>query len=58
MWQPRRTRDSRTDDGEDTSAQSTVRLWGTLAVLAVIVGVTGWVIGLSGLGQFAATGWS
>ncbi|MBX9470493.1 sodium:calcium antiporter [Microcella sp.] len=57
MWQPRRTRETRTDDGEDTSTESTLRLWTTLAVLAIIVGVTGWVIGQSGLGLIAATGW-
>jgi cation:H+ antiporter len=51
------TRDTRTDDGEDHSTSSTRRLWTTLAVLAVIVGVTGWVIGQSGLGLIAATGW-
>lgn len=57
MWQPRRTHETRTDDGDDTSTESTLRLWTTLAVLAVIVGVTGWVIGQSGLGLIAATGW-
>jgi len=57
MWSPRMTRDTRTDDGEDHSTTSTRRLWTTLAVLAVIVGVTGWVIGQSGLGLIAATGW-
>jgi len=57
MWKPRITRETRLDDEEDTSESSTVRLWTTMAVLAVIVGVTGWVIGQSGLGLIAATGW-
>ncbi|HAQ60036.1 MAG TPA: sodium:calcium symporter [Microbacterium sp.] len=57
MWSPRMTRDTRTDDGEDRSTSSTRRLWTTLAVLAVIVGVTGWVIGQAGLGLIAVTGW-
>ena len=57
MWSPRITRDTRTDDGEDHSTTSTRRLWTTMAVLALIVGATGWVIGQAGLGLIAATGW-
>lgn len=58
MWVARRTSETRTDEGGDSSPESTTRLWVTLAVLAVIVAVTGWVIGQSGLGLIAATGWS
>lgn len=57
MWEARRTSDTRADEGEDSSTESTTRLWVTLGVLAVIVAVTGWVIGQSGLGLIAATGW-
>ncbi|MFC0680524.1 sodium:calcium antiporter [Lysobacter korlensis] len=57
MWSPAMTSDTREDDDQDANPRSTSRLWGTLALLALIVGVTGWVIGQAGLGLIAATGW-
>jgi len=57
MWTARVTRETRTDDGEDRSTRSTRQLWTSLALLALVVGGTGWVIGQSGLGLIAATGW-
>jgi cation:H+ antiporter len=67
MWQPTRTSDTADDDEEDAEDpeadvpqnlrdQSTKRLWTTLGVLAVVVGVAGWVVGQGGLGVIAATG--
>ncbi len=72
MWQPTATRDTRTDDrlatGEDgdtpppaateqqPDGRTTPRLWMTLAALAAVVGLAGWVIGRSGVDLIRATG--
>jgi cation:H+ antiporter len=63
MWQPTRTSQTADDDvGEDPDGggpedgTSTGRLWGTLAGLGLLVGVSGWVVGRAGLSVVAATG--
>lgn len=56
MWKPTQTSDTEEDEPQPPSDRSNRRLWGTLAALAAVVGVTGWVIGEAGLGLIAATG--
>jgi cation:H+ antiporter len=57
MWSPRITRETTKDEAAESSPLSTTRLWVNLSVIAVIVGMVGWVIGQAGLGLVAATGW-
>lgn len=67
LWQPVRT--DQTADGDDDPAEeeaegegadgderSTARLWGLLAVMGLITGVAGWLVGRAGLGVIAAAG--
>lgn len=56
MWRPTRTSETRTDEPGDPSERSTAQLLTVLAVLAAVVGGTGWVIGCARLGLIAATG--
>jgi cation:H+ antiporter len=68
MWQPTRTEETADDDEgsgeEDPEAdvpesirqQTTTRLWTTLGVFALLVGVAGWVVGRAGLSVIRATG--
>jgi cation:H+ antiporter len=58
MWSASITKETKLDSAEDSSPRSTRELWTTLALLALVVGATGWVIGQSGLGLIEATGWS
>lgn len=59
MWLPRRTSDTEDQDTPpEASREPLGRLWLWFAALAVIVGVTGWVLAEAGLGLIAATGWS
>lgn len=56
-WQPEQTSDT-VEDTPDEPSDTPVRvLWTRLALFAVVIGVTGWVIGRAGLGVVAATGW-
>lgn len=56
-WLPEKTGDT-VEDQPDEPTDTPVRvLWMRLAAQAVIIGVTGWVIGRAGLGLVAATGW-
>ncbi|MGY1916071.1 sodium:calcium antiporter [Blastococcus sp. SYSU DS0973] len=64
MWLPTQT-DQTVDgdghgsaggDGDGDDARSTGRLWAGLAVLGLVVGAAGWVVGQAGLGVVAATG--
>ena len=58
MWEPVETPETqRESEDDDDERVPTKVLWRRLVVLAGIVGVTGWVIGQSGLGLIAATGW-
>nr|WP_279591017.1 sodium:calcium symporter [Modestobacter marinus] len=58
MWVPTHTSATEGDhaDEDDGSDRSTPRLWATLAVWGLIVGVAGWVVGQAGLGVAAGTG--
>ncbi|WP_299952372.1 sodium:calcium antiporter [uncultured Modestobacter sp.] len=58
MWVPTHTSATEGDhpDEENGSDRSTRRLWATLAVLGLVVGVAGWVVGQAGLGVAAGTG--
>ncbi|MFC8922988.1 sodium:calcium antiporter [Cellulosimicrobium sp. NPDC057127] len=72
MWKPTGTRDTRTDDdvaagaeGDEppevaadgeTDQRTTRQLWTSLALLAVVVGSAGWVIGRAGVALVRATG--
>ncbi|OLO11529.1 cation transporter [Chromohalobacter japonicus] len=45
MWMPRRTRETREDAPEDEAQRySLTRLWGAFAALALLLGVSGWVM--------------
>ena len=57
MWSPRITRETTEEEVASPSSRTTRQLWVSLATLAGIVSVVGWVIGKSGLGVVAATGW-
>lgn len=57
MWSPRITRETSEEEASESTSLSTGQLWGSLAALAGVVAVVGWVIGKAGLGVVAATGW-
>lgn len=57
MWSPRVTSETTDEEVSESTSLSTGQLWGSLAALAGVVGVVGWVIGKAGLGVVAATGW-
>ncbi|MCT8503940.1 sodium:calcium antiporter [Chromohalobacter moromii] len=45
MWMPRRTRETREDAPDDEALRhSLTRLWGAFAALALLLGVSGWVM--------------
>lgn len=45
MWMPRRTRETREDAPDDEAQRySLTRLWGAFAALALLLGVSGWVM--------------
>ncbi|WP_280540076.1 sodium:calcium antiporter [Chromohalobacter sp. 11-W] len=45
MWMPRRTRETREDAPDDEAQRySLMRLWGAFAALALLLGVSGWVM--------------
>ncbi|MGO1343234.1 sodium:calcium antiporter, partial [Chromohalobacter japonicus] len=45
MWMPRRTRETREDAPDDEAQRySLTRLWGVFAALALLLGVSGWVM--------------
>ncbi|MCW4384204.1 hypothetical protein OH146_00265 [Salinibacterium sp. SYSU T00001] len=57
MWSAKKTSDTREGGEAAGTKASTPQLWLRLGMLAVVVGVTGWVIAQAGLGIVAATGW-
>lgn len=59
-WLPARTRQTRTDtpDPENIRGLDRGRLWRQFAVLAVVIGVAGWLIGITGVGLVQSTGLS
>ncbi|WP_062379983.1 sodium:calcium antiporter [Demequina pelophila] len=56
-WQPEETEDTVGDEPDEPSDTPVRTLWLRLGAFAVLIGVTGWVIGRAGLGVVAATGW-
>ncbi|MDN4472864.1 sodium:calcium antiporter [Demequina zhanjiangensis] len=58
MWEPEATSDTVVDEPDEPSERSLPHLWASLSALAIVVGVTGWVIAKAGLGVAAGTGWS
>jgi len=56
-WQPEETSDTVLDEPDEPSDTPIRTLWLRLGAFAVVIGVTGWVIGRAGLGLVAATGW-
>ncbi len=57
MWTPQITSDTSEEEVAESTSLSTAQLWTSLATLALVVSVVGWVIGKAGLGVVAATGW-
>lgn len=57
MWRPEQTDDT-VEDVEEEHDGSTRRMWAEFAVLAVVVGATGWVVGAAGLSIANETGLS
>ncbi|WP_323792434.1 hypothetical protein [Nocardioides sp.] len=57
MWSPRITHETTEEEVANPSSRTTRALWVSLATLAGVVSVVGWVIGKAGLGVVAATGW-
>ncbi|MEX0658187.1 MAG: hypothetical protein WD080_03555 [Egibacteraceae bacterium] len=59
MWRPRITQDTSVDEPEDPAeGEGVSALWGRFVMLAVVVALSGWVIGRAGLSLVAATGLS
>ncbi|RZU33146.1 sodium:calcium antiporter [Blastococcus saxobsidens] len=69
LWQPVRTDQTADGDGdqsesesegdggdEDRDERSTARLWGLLAVMGLVTGVAGWLVGRAGLSVIAEAG--
>ncbi|MCI0510483.1 cation:H+ antiporter [Chromohalobacter marismortui] len=59
MWTPRRTRETREDAPDDEAQRySLMRLWGAFAALALLLGVSGWVMEKAATTLAAETGMS
>ena len=59
-WKPVRTGETRVDapDDDDADGKATMRLWLGFAISVVIVGIAGWLVGLSGIALVRHTGLS
>lgn len=59
MWMPRRTRETREDTPDDEARRhSLTRLWGAFVVLALLLGISGWVMEKAATTLAAETGMS